>query len=163
FVELAEADPDNADTGFQLIHAQYDLARLERDLGQFSEAAAGYRRAIASLSQLADEHLSIHPSADFLRAEILRRDLADCLSAPEALADLALLRTKPIRIACPLLLTRVRLLTGQARVAEALDTVEAICCFGAERTGDFAAVIAAIGECVRILDSFPSVGLTDTR
>ena len=78
FTDLADADPENADSQFALIHAQYDHARLQRDLSRFSEAAATYRRALNSLSRLSGDRVSAHAPVDFLRAEILQRDLADC-------------------------------------------------------------------------------------
>src|SRR5262249_17324139 len=71
--------------------------------------------------------------------------------------------SKPARNACPLLLTRARLLNGQAKAAEALDAVEAICSLGADSAEDFAALIPAIGECVRITDGIRSTSLIDAR
>src|SRR5262249_6421399 len=124
FAELVEADPENADTRLFLIHAQYDLARLHRELGRFSEAALAYRRALDCLGQFPPERRSAPPPYKFLRAEVLRRDLADCESARLALGPLAPLQARPVRDAYPLLLARVRLLIAQGRAGDALDAVE---------------------------------------
>jgi tetratricopeptide (TPR) repeat protein len=81
FGELLEADPENADTRFFLIHDQYDLARLLRELGQFSQAEMAFRRALASLQRFPLERLPSPPPHEFLRVEVLRRDLAECEAA----------------------------------------------------------------------------------
>ena len=81
FANLAEADPENANLRFLLVHAQYDHARLLRDLAHFTEAASAFRRAIDSLSRLHLERRSTLPPNDFLRVEILQKNLADCESA----------------------------------------------------------------------------------
>jgi tetratricopeptide (TPR) repeat protein/predicted Ser/Thr protein kinase len=163
FAELIEADPENADTRFFLIHDQYDLARLQRERGRFTEAAQTYRRAIDGLHRLPLERLSAPPPYDFLRIEVLRRDLADCESAPRALGDLAPLQSKPARDAAPLLLTRIRLLIALGKAGEALDAVEAVCSLGGDAAEDSAALLPAIEECARILKDLRCTGSTDAR
>jgi serine/threonine protein kinase/tetratricopeptide (TPR) repeat protein len=163
FADLSSADPENADTRFDLIHAQYDYARIQHDLGRFSEAASNYRHAIDTLSRLPGERRSAHVVREFLRIEVLRRDLADCEAAPLALGALTSLQSRPAREACPLFLTRIRLLIALDRTAEALDTVEAVCSLGALSLDDLAALTPALEECVRILDELRCSGPTEPR
>jgi tetratricopeptide (TPR) repeat protein len=163
FEELIEADPENADTRFFLIHAQHDLAQLLRDLGRFSEAGLAYRRAIDNLSRFPLERLVAPPPHEFLRVEVLKRNLADCESATLALGPLAVLQSKPARQACPLLLARVRLLIALDRAGDALDAVEAVCSLAADTVEDSNALIRALGECTRILDDLRTSGPTEAR
>jgi tetratricopeptide (TPR) repeat protein len=163
FASLAQADPENADTRFMLIHAQYDYARLQRDFSRFSEAASAYRRAIDSLSRFPVERLSTDRTTDFMRIEILQRDLSDCESAPLALGTLAPLQSRPPHDACPLLLARARLLSALDRPADALDAMEAVCSVGADTADAFAAVTSALGECARILDDMRCTGTLEAR
>src|SRR5205814_1384842 len=102
-----------ADFRFFVVHAQYDFARLQRDRGRFSEAVPIYRRAIESLTRVPAERVAAHANAEFLRRDVLERDLADCERAPLVLGALAPLRTRPTPDACPLLLSRVRLLVAR--------------------------------------------------
>jgi tetratricopeptide (TPR) repeat protein/tRNA A-37 threonylcarbamoyl transferase component Bud32 len=158
FEDLAEADPENADILYGLIHAQYDLARLQRDLARFSEAAGAYRRAIGSLGRFPGDRLSAHTPADFLQIEVLQRDLADCESAPLALEALAPLQSRPTPDASALLLARVRLLSAMGRPDDALEAVEAVCSLNADKADDLAALTLGLGECARILDDLRFTG-----
>ena len=163
FTDLVQADPENADTQFMLIHAQYDHARLLRDRARFPEAASAYRRALESLSRFPGERLSADRPNAFLRVEILQRNLADCESALAALGPLALLNSKPAHDACPLFLARIRLLSAMRKPEDAFDAVEAVCSLGADGAADFAALIPAIGESVRVLDELRCTGPTEAR
>ena len=163
FADLVQADPENADTRFFLIHAQYDCTRLLRDLGRFPEAAAAYRRAIDSLSRFPAERVSARPQVEFLQVALLRRDLADCDAAPLALGALARLRTKPAREACPLLLSRARLLVARNRPADALDAVEALSALEVHSPEDAATLRPALDECTRILKDPRFAGPSEPR
>jgi hypothetical protein len=163
FADLAENDPENADTRIFLVHAQYDYARVQRDLARFSEASSAYRRAIDNLGRIPVERLSAHSSNDFLRLEVLQRNLADCESAPLALGALASLQSKPTHDACRLLLTRVRLLKAMERTADTLDAVEAVCSLSADSAGDVTSLPSAIGQCAEILDNLRCTGPIEDR
>jgi tetratricopeptide (TPR) repeat protein len=75
---LAEADPENVETRFMLSHAQYDHARVQKDLGRFADAATAYRRAIASLRKFPAERQPMFASVEFMQLDVLERALAEC-------------------------------------------------------------------------------------
>ena len=81
FEGLADADPENVETRFVLIHSQFDHARVQKDLGRFADAAAAYRRAIASLRKFPVERQSSLRSLEFMQLDVLERALEECEAA----------------------------------------------------------------------------------
>jgi eukaryotic-like serine/threonine-protein kinase len=129
---LVEADPEDLEAQLRLVQARFRFARLERDDGNFEQAAAGFRQAFNRLSKLDHEgRLDGRPSYKISLMSALKEELAYSEAAPQALRDIASVKSQPAVRAARLLRLRARTLAAQghpdkaAQAADALYALEA--------------------------------------
>jgi tetratricopeptide (TPR) repeat protein len=152
FAGQVQADAEDVESQFRLMHAESRFARLERDDLQFARAAELYQSALERRLRLGPHGAPGTSDPEPQAVQLLRAEIAACEQAPRALADPGFTRSRPTPEACILLALRVRALTAQGRESEALEAAGALCDLAVHDTVTFYLQAQGLSACVRLLD-----------